>query len=67
MLETEEDIVNYIRVYVRNIYNTLYKDLEVEFIDNGIELIKKFEPIELSMALDNILSNSRKKCIQNHF
>lgn len=60
-LESTEDIVNYIRTYVEDIYKTLYNDNDIEFIDNGISLIKTFEPIELSMAIDNILSNSRKK------
>jgi len=59
-LETEEDIVSYISKYIKNIYQILYK-IEIEIIDNGISFQKKFQPIELCVALDNILSNSRKK------
>lgn len=60
-LESTEDIVNYIKIYIEEIYKTLYQDVEINVIDNGISLIKTFEPIELSMALDNMISNSRKK------
>ncbi len=59
-LETEEDIVSYISKYIKNIYQVLYK-IDIEIIDNGISFQKKFQPIELCVALDNILSNSRKK------
>jgi signal transduction histidine kinase len=59
-LETEEDIVNYIVNYINKTYLSLYK-LDVEFINNSITYIKKFQPIELSVVIDNILSNSRKK------
>jgi signal transduction histidine kinase len=60
-LSTEEDIVKYIKDYIENIYSTLHKDIKFEFIDNGIEFVREFQPIELSVVLDNILSNSRKK------
>ena len=59
-LETEEDIVSYISKYITNIYQVLYK-IDIEIIDHGISFQKKFQPIELCVALDNILSNSRKK------
>jgi len=60
-LERNEDIINYIKVYIEDIYTVLYHDVPINVIDNGISLVRKFEPIELSMAIDNILSNSRKK------
>lgn len=63
-LETEEDIVSYISKYIKNIYQVLYK-IDIEIIDNGISFQKKFQPIELCVALDNILSNSRKKNAKN--
>jgi signal transduction histidine kinase len=59
--ETTEDIVRYVKVYLEDIYKTLYGDIEIQFISNNISLVKTFEPIELCTALDNILSNSRKK------
>ncbi len=62
-LETEEDIVAYIVNYIEKTYKVLYK-IEVEFINRNVVFKKKFQPIELSVALDNILSNSRKKNAQ---
>lgn len=60
-LSTNEDIIKYIKKYIDNIYSVLHKELEFEFIDNEVEFIKEFQPIELSVVLDNILSNSIKK------
>lgn len=62
-LETEEDIVAYIINYIEKTYRVLYK-IDVEFINQSITFNKKFQPIELSVVLDNILSNSRKKNAQ---
>lgn len=59
-LETTEDIVGYIANYIRNIYQVLY-NIEIEIQNGDLNFIKKFQPIELSTAIDNILSNSRKK------
>jgi signal transduction histidine kinase len=61
LLETNEDIVSYIRVYLEDIYKTSHNDIDIEFVSNNLSLIKTFEPIELCTAIDNILSNSRKK------
>ena len=61
LLETKEDIINYIHVYLKDIYKVMYPDSDIEFITNNLSFIKSFEPIELCMAIDNILSNSRKK------
>ncbi len=59
-LETEEDIVKYIVNYINNTYLVLHK-LHVEFKNDSAVYIKKFQPIELCVVIDNILSNSRKK------
>ncbi|GAP71414.1 hypothetical protein SAMD00024442_12_2 [Candidatus Symbiothrix dinenymphae] len=61
LLETNEDIVNYIKVYLEDIYKTLYNDIDIKFLSNNLSIVKPFEPIELCTAIDNILSNSRKK------
>ena len=60
-LETTEDIIHFITIYLEDIYKTLYTDINIQILNNKISLIKTFEPIELCTALDNILSNSRKK------
>ncbi|MBP1640471.1 MAG: rane protein involved in colicin uptake [Bacteroidetes bacterium] len=60
ILDTEEDIVAYMQNYIRNIYQVLY-DVDIKIIGDEVKFVRKFKPIELSVALDNILSNSRKK------
>jgi len=59
-LETEEDIVAYIVNYIKKTYQVLYR-INVEFKNEAIKFTKKFQPIELSVVIDNLLSNSRKK------
>lgn len=60
-LETNEDIVNYIRNYIETIYVIIYPDVNIQIITNNIEFTKSFKPIELCVVLDNVLSNSRRK------
>ncbi|OWP86762.1 histidine kinase [Flavobacterium covae] len=60
-LSANEDIVNYIENYVFNIYGSLHKELKYEIKTNNIQFKKSFQPIELSVILDNILNNSKKK------
>ncbi|MDY3521951.1 ATP-binding protein [Riemerella anatipestifer] len=60
-LSANEDLVSYIENYVINIYGSLHKELKYEFITNDVKFEKNFQPIELSVILDNILNNSKKK------
>ncbi|MGN7705413.1 ATP-binding protein [Chryseobacterium sp. 22543] len=60
-LSANEDIVHYIENYVLNIYGALHKELKYQIITNNIKFEKSFQPIELSVVLDNILNNSKKK------
>jgi hypothetical protein len=60
-LSTTENIVGYIENYVKNIYGSLHKEMRYEFTDNKLIFEKEFQPIELSVVLDNILNNSKKK------
>lgn len=59
-LETDQNIVGFITNYINNIYKSLYR-IKIDIINEDISFVKKFQPIELSVAIDNILSNSRKK------
>ena len=59
-LESTEDIVNFIYNYIEKTYKVLYR-LNVEYINKETTFIKKFKPIELTVVIDNILSNSRRK------
>ncbi|MEK8179152.1 ATP-binding protein [Flavobacterium buctense] len=60
-LSTTENIVGYIENYVKNIYGSLHKEMSYEFSNNQLVFEKEFQPIELSVVLDNILNNSKKK------
>ncbi|SFB23523.1 Histidine kinase-, DNA gyrase B-, and HSP90-like ATPase [Flavobacterium swingsii] len=60
-LSTTENVVDYIENYVKNIYGSLHKEMKYEFSDNKLKFEKEFQPIELSVVLDNILNNSKKK------
>ena len=59
-LETTDNIVNFIHDYIQNTYKVLFR-LKVEFINQHLEFEKTFKPIELTLVIDNILSNARKK------
>jgi signal transduction histidine kinase len=60
-LSTTENIVGYIENYVKNIYGSLHKEMSYEFLNSQLVFEKEFQPIELSVVLDNILNNSKKK------
>lgn len=60
-LSTTENVVGYIENYVKNIYGSLHKEMGYEFTNNQLVFEKEFQPIELSVVLDNILNNSKKK------
>ncbi|MEZ0183426.1 ATP-binding protein [Flavobacterium oncorhynchi] len=60
-LSLNEDIVSYIKNYLLNIYGLLHKDIQIIIIGEEINFTREFQPIELCVALDNILSNSRRK------
>jgi len=60
-LSLKEDIVEYIKNYLNNIYKTLHPDLSIKVVGGDAKYMINFQPIELCVALDNILSNTRKK------
>jgi signal transduction histidine kinase len=60
-LSTTENVVSYIENYVKNIYGSLHKEMSYEFSNSQLVFEKEFQPIELSVVLDNILNNSKKK------
>ncbi|WP_020603693.1 ATP-binding protein [Spirosoma spitsbergense] len=59
--DTNGDLVKFIIDYFENIYQYLFDDFNVEFINPEIEFTTHFKPIEISVVLDNLVSNSRKK------
>ncbi|QQT62629.1 ATP-binding protein [Sphingobacterium multivorum] len=55
------DVVRYIEQYI-SIYSDIYPSNELEFkiIDNSSSLIKKFSILDISVVLDDLISNSEK-------
>lgn len=54
----EEDIVAYIVQYVTEVLPDFYEDIKFHADSNGCMLIKKFKPLEVSLLIDNLVSNS---------
>lgn len=60
---TEDDIISFFKNYLLNIYKYhLGKDLDLK-VNDEIEksFIVKFKPIEMTIIIDNLISNSKKK------
>lgn len=55
------DVVLYIKQYI-GIYSDIYlrKELEFKVIDNDTSLTKKFSVLDMSVVLDDLISNSEK-------
>ena len=60
--DTTQDIVGFMKDYIRNIYLKLYSNLTVNFYGD-VQAIKHFVPFEITMIIDNLIGNSRKKAI----
>lgn len=60
--DTTQDIVGFIKDYINNIYLKLYRNLEIKFFGD-VSIIKHFVPFEITMIIDNLIGNSRKKDI----
>lgn len=60
---TEDDIISFLKNYLINIYKFhLGKDLDLKVIDNiNKGFITKFKPLEMTIIIDNLISNSKKK------
>ncbi|GGG56818.1 ATP-binding protein [Bizionia arctica] len=60
------DVVKYINQYV-NIYSDIYPKTELDFevICNDSELVKKFSLLDISVVLDDLISNSVKASAKN--
>lgn len=62
--KVKTDIVKFIFNYVKSIYEiTTNKEFNIEINTNNVVHICKFEPIKISIILDNLLSNSKKEQI----
>jgi signal transduction histidine kinase len=64
--EIERDIARFIADYVTNISSIAFTQLDITVNNNSnSKFVRKFKPIEISMVVDNIISNSRKARARN--
>lgn len=62
--KVKANIVEFIFNYIKSIYEiTTNKELKIEVNTNNVVHICKFEPIKISIIIDNLLSNSKKEQI----
>lgn len=54
----EDDIVAYIEQYVTQVLPDFYEDIKFHGIAHGCKLNKRFKPLEVSLLIDNFVSNS---------
>jgi signal transduction histidine kinase len=70
-VEIKADMVSFIREYILNVYAGVIRtpdndEVNIRFhADKSAEFVSTFTPIELSIVLDNLLSNSRKHKVKN--
>ncbi|MNB74632.1 sensory histidine kinase DcuS [compost metagenome] len=63
----EADIILFIKQYIENIYS-IYTDNPIDIVldyKEGEAFIFKFKPIEITIILDNLISNSKKAGARN--
>ena len=60
------DIIQFISEYIQNIYNlNTSRDLSVSISNNSLSYMCKFEPLILTIIIDNLLNNSKKANAKN--
>ena len=58
--EIEADIISYISEYVNNVLPEFYGELTLHCVTNSCSKIIKFAPLEASIFIDNLVSNTSK-------
>ena len=58
--EIEADIVSYISEYVNNVLPDFYSELTLQCVINSCSKTIKFAPLEASIFIDNLVSNTSK-------
>lgn len=65
-LDTESDMIAFFRNYIYTILSQhIGKDIAITVEKTNFEFIRKFKPINLTIVIDNLVSNSRKKHAKN--
>lgn len=54
----ENDIIQYIEQYVTDVLPDFFEEIKFHCKSNGHSLIRKFKPLEVSLFIDNLVSNS---------
>ncbi len=60
------DVIAYIHQYVTEVLPTVYRNIRFECITNTCSHQMEFRPLEVSLIIDNLLSNAQKKSAK-HF
>lgn len=69
--ESMSDLIEYVREYLLNVYGGVIADPHRNYIPirfqqpNGTSFVTRFAPIDISIVLDNLLSNARKHKTRN--
>ena len=58
--EIEADIVSYISEYINNVLPDFYSELSLQCVTNSCTRTIKFAPLEASIFIDNLVSNTSK-------
>jgi len=59
-MKIKSDLVDFIAQYITNVSKVYDKDIKISVKTSGSSLDTSFRPIEVSIILDNFISNSRK-------
>lgn len=63
----EEDIIKYIDQYITQVLPDFYEDIKFHSNIHACSLIRKFKPLEVSLLLDNLVSNSINASARNFY
>jgi signal transduction histidine kinase len=58
--DVNKDIIEYIRQYLQDILRESVKRIRYSFQNDNLTFVTRFKPLEISMILDNFVSNSSK-------
>lgn len=62
----QTNLVAFINEYINNVYDaTTSSNLNIQITGQTIRFVKKFKPMEMTIIIDNLLSNSRKAKAKN--
>lgn len=63
----EDDLVKYIGEYVTQVLPDFYEDIKFHSDNHSTALLRKFKPLEISLLIDNFVSNSINASARNFY